>query len=147
LFVIRLALLVTSLLRNYEEYHIVFHYTLYLMEGGESMKRNAAALATSLALLASSFGGPVFAQSSLDTGTGNDVPVVNDGQTGTTQDRGFDWWWLLPLLAIPLFFVFRSENRYDDRAPYRDQGLAGTKGGEARRRRLDDEEDETEDVL
>ena len=67
------------------------------------------------------------------------------GNTSVTQTQsdtdGLNWMWLLlPLLAIPVVMLFYRDNADDDRTYYNDRGLAGTKGGEARRVHDDDEE-------
>lgn len=84
-----------------------------------------------------------FAQGIQD-GTTNQVPANGTtGQTGgttTNEDRGgFDWRWLLPLLAIPIILMFMNNDKRDDRSEYRSRGYAGSKGGESRREREDEE--------
>ncbi len=54
-----------------------------------------------------------------------DVPATTVTPTAVNQLRIFDWRWLLPLLLIPLLFMFRRNDRERD---YPQTG-AGTKGG------------------
>jgi hypothetical protein len=108
------------------------------------MKTILATVAVTFALLLNVFVVPVSAQNNLpdDSSIQNQTP----GTTTTDDNRGgFDLWWLLPLLAIPLFFVLFREDRSDDREVYRDRGFAGTKGGEVRRQKDTDEEDFVDD--
>jgi hypothetical protein len=109
------------------------------------MKGILVSLTVAIALLVGVFVAPVSAQNNLpdDSSIQNQTP----GTTTTTEDRGFDLWWLLPLLAIPLFFVLFREDKSDDREYYRDRGFAGTKGGEAQRRRDRDEDVDDEEVI
>jgi hypothetical protein len=98
----------------------------------------ALALALSLGMV-----GSVSAQNAVE-GPMNQAPAGGDtnGQIGGTADdnQGFDWRWLLPLLAIPvLFLLFRKNDDRDegiDRSGI--QGYAGSKGG---RSRAEDDED------
>jgi hypothetical protein len=108
------------------------------------LKNILATAFLSIVLLVSVFVAPVSAQNNLP----NDSGVQTPGTTTTDNRGGFDLWWLLPLLAIPLFFVLFREDRDSDRDVYRDSGIAGTKGGETRRRQERDEDiDEDEDEL
>jgi len=73
----------------------------------------------------------VFAQND----TVNEAPVQRDttndaafNNTRTDNNTGPTWMWLLPLLAIPLLFMFRKDSRNNDGE------LAGTKGGRSRER-------------
>jgi hypothetical protein len=75
--------------------------------------------------------------------TVNDTFDENTGTTGgtTTQandNQGFDWRWLLPLLAVPLVFLLFRRGDDDSRREYRRGDLAGTKGGERTRIRDDE---------
>lgn len=55
---------------------------------------------------------------------------------GTTDDTGgFDWRWLLPLLAIPVVLLFLGEKKEDEYTRYYDQPLAGAKGGRTKRKK------------
>ena len=91
-------------------------------------------------------GGPSLASAQgMQDGTYNQAPAGDNtsGQAGATDDRGgFDWRWLLPLLAVPLLFMLKRDKKSDDRSHYRDQGFAGTKGGSTRR-----DNDRDEDAL
>lgn len=76
----------------------------------------------------------VNAQQNIPNDPNNQAPAP--GQTGGTtdlRDDGFSWWWILPLLAIPLLFLLRRNNREEDTTNYRNQSMAGSKGGEAKR--------------
>jgi hypothetical protein len=83
------------------------------------------------------FSGSVSAQS-VQEGPMNQAPGTGNtgGQTvGTTDDnQGFNWMWLLPLLAIPvvLYMVRKKDNREERTTDRRVHGLAGSKGGRAR---------------
>ena len=65
-----------------------------------------------------------------------------NGTNTTNTDNGFDWRWLLPLLAIPVLFLFLGENKEDENTRYYDQGVAGAKGGKSRKEK--DNEKSTE---
>lgn len=84
----------------------------------------------------------VSAQQTAPNDTYNEAPAPgNTGGTGTTtnEDRGgFDWRWLLPLLAVPLLFLFKKDNRNEERQSHRSQQFAGSKGGESRKDREED---------
>lgn len=70
--------------------------------------------------------GTSFAQ---NADTNSSARNLNPGSTNT--DGGFDWRWLLPLLAIPvLYFVFRDKNLND--YP-KEERIAGYKGGRSER--------------
>lgn len=61
--------------------------------------------------------------------------------SGATDDRGgFNWMWLLPLLALPLLLLFTRGSKNEDRDQYRDQSLAGSKGGRTNGGRDQDDE-------
>jgi len=70
----------------------------------------------------------------------NTAPGTTTDDTGTlnstdTQNDGFNWWWLLPLIAIPLVLLARRGS--SDKAERQDSGqFAGAKGG--RQERSDD---------
>lgn len=64
----------------------------------------------------------------------------------TDSQSGFDWRWLLPLLAIPVVLYLMRDTREQERSDYQSQQLAGMKGGEARRER-NEEIEETDEVL
>jgi hypothetical protein len=121
-------------------------------KGGEKMNKIKMLILSMVLLVAFAVVPTSFAQSSQNTGTGytNSDSSVNNPGTGTTttttqdqNDRGFNPLWLLPLLAIPLYFILRNtnkddnDNRYESRAP-----MAGAKGGRARRNRDEIEEEE-----
>src|SRR5690348_12971073 len=91
---------------------------------------------------------PVFAKQWSQNGTNYSVPPAQNstGQTnGTntttqgTQDDGISPWWLLPLLAIPVLYFHRRDNKDEDDRRYYDQGMSGAKGGKSRRDRNEDE--------
>ncbi len=93
-------------------------------------------LAIALILVVTVVVTPSFAQNIQDgTGTYNEAPTTG---TTTEEDNGFNPLWLLPLLAIPLFFMFKKDNRNDERSEYQDQGIAGMKGGRSERHQDDD---------
>lgn len=92
-----------------------------------------------------------YAQSTTtDTGTYNSNSTSNtDTGAGTTTDNtgGFNWWWLLPLLAIPVFFVLVSRGHDDlEDKYYTDQrSFAGAKGGRARKKAEDTDEEDVDE--
>lgn len=92
---------------------------------------------------------PARAQQTMPGDTVNQQPMTDSG-TGTATapaSRTLDWLWLLPLLAIPLLFLLMRDRRTDsyDSYEYQDQGsLAGVKGGRARTKITDIDEDEEE---
>lgn len=67
-------------------------------------------------------------------------PPAND-TVGQGTDTGFDWRWLIPLLAVPvLFYAFKDRSEEDY---YRDRYLQGVKGGQTHREsEFGDEDDE-----
>jgi hypothetical protein len=65
-----------------------------------------------------------------------DVPASTVTPSAINQAQNFDWRWLLPLLLIPLLFMFR---RSDNNRDYPQTG-AGTKGG--RVDTMDDSDDD-----
>jgi len=79
-----------------------------------------------------------FAQE-VNDGTYNTSPgnTVNDTQGGgvVSDTAGFDWRWLLPLLAIPVVLLFLGEKKEDEFTRYYDQPLAGAKGGKTKRKK------------
>lgn len=61
----------------------------------------------------------------------------NTGMTSTanqTNDTGFNLWWLLPLIALPLLFLaFRQGTRNEETRTYSSQStMAGAKGGRSK---------------
>lgn len=85
-----------------------------------------------------------YAQEAVNDGTFNSAPgTTNDTQTGTTTEDtgGFDWRWLLPLLAIPVVLLFLNDKREDETTRYYDRPMAGAKGGRSKRER-NEEDDE-----
>ena len=81
----------------------------------------------------------------MQDGSGPQSPNAGVTTTdNTSEDRGLNWLWLLPLLAVPLLFLVRRDEEEEDRGfRYGDSGqFAGMKGGRARRdREVDEEED------
>jgi hypothetical protein len=65
-------------------------------------------------------------------------PLQQPQEPAPGAPAGTNWWWLLPLLAIPLLILMLP--RRDDRSDYQDSGVAGTKGGQTRRP-VDDEDE------
>lgn len=93
---------------------------------------------------------PARAQQTMPGDTVNQQPMTDTGAgtTTATDNRTLDWLWLLPLLAIPLLFLLMRDRRSDsyDEYEYQDQGsLAGVKGGRARTKTT--EIDEEEEIL
>jgi hypothetical protein len=62
-------------------------------------------------------------------------PPVQEQQPAA--NTGINWWWLLPLLAIPLL-IFMLPKREDTET--QDQDMVGTKGGETKREIEEDNE-------
>jgi hypothetical protein len=90
---------------------------------------------------------PVHAQNNQTPNTYNNGSGSNgstDGSTGTTNDNsGFDWRWLLPLLAIPILFIAFSGSN-DDTTTYRETNrYTGVKGGRTSRTTTEVEEEDT----
>jgi len=77
-------------------------------------------------------------------GNFNQAPGGTDttgGQPGAvTTDDGISWLWLLPLLALPLIYLWMRGKRERETDTYRDQGFAGTKGGRSKRRQEDEDD-------
>lgn len=69
----------------------------------------------------------------------NGVGGTNTVQDSASDNEGFNWWWLLPLIAIPIIYLLTR--RSNDRDTYHDRGssLSGAKGGRSERERYDDE--------
>jgi hypothetical protein len=75
--------------------------------------------------------------------TAQDMP--DDAITTPTDDQvagtavnffdGIDWRWVLPVLLLVPLLLLLTRDRSDDTITYRNQRLAGTKGGRAVRRR------------
>lgn len=138
-----------------EPYIAFLNYRLF--KGGDYMNKLQSGIITA-SLLISSFALPLAAgaQGTQDNSTLNNQSQpgstnnTNGGTAGRTQtnspdnNQGFDWRWLLPLLAIPVIYLLTR--RTDDRDEYREQSryVAGAKGGKARRER-DDEDYETDE--
>jgi hypothetical protein len=55
--------------------------------------------------------------------------VTGDTTTTTTNSGGFDWRWLLPLVAIPIILLLVYSGRGDDARHYRDDKFMTAKGG------------------
>lgn len=101
-------------------------------------------LLTLLFVMTVAFSPAVVSAQNMQDGTTNFE--TGTGTTGTTDDTntGFDWRWLLPLLAVPLlYFAFRRNDDEQRNEEYRDQrSILGTKGGRSNRTQ-DDTKEET----
>ena len=70
-----------------------------------------------------------------DSGTGTGGTTTGTTNTNVVRDDGFNWWWLLPLLAIPvLIYALRNRDNYSEPTTSIDnrQLSMGAKGGRAR---------------
>jgi hypothetical protein len=141
------VLIHTTLLQHSEEY---FRLGSYSDQSGRGVKYMAKQFFVVLFLTLSLVLSGVVQLSAVSAQGAQDVPYnqtpVNNGQgqtggTGTTtnDETGFDWRWLLPLLAIPVIFMFGNRSRDDGRSQYRDERYAGTKGGSSKKEQYDDE--------
>jgi hypothetical protein len=66
-------------------------------------------------------------------GTGGISSQGQGTDTTSAAGPGFDFRWLLPLLAIPVLFLFVRDSNEDDR--YYDQPYAGVKGGKSNKKK------------
>lgn len=87
----------------------------------------------------------VSAQTTPGDGTGVNQDTTqpipqNDNTIGGTanQDDGTNWWWLLPIIAIPVIYMLYRAMKDNDRDTYRERDMMGARGGRAER----DEKDE-----
>lgn len=86
-------------------------------------------------------GGSTYSNPNSTTNGGNNSPGTTTDST-QTNDNGFNLWWLLPLIALPLLYLaFRQGNRDDETRTYDTRSsMAGVKGGSSRSN--DDRDDE-----
>ena len=95
------------------------------------MLKKITALIPSFALMLSIFGTPVLAQT-IDDGTiQSQQGGATDTRTGAaaaTADDGINWWWVLPLLAIPVIWLMARKREDEDR----DRRRADARTGKAR---------------
>jgi len=73
--------------------------------------------------------------------------VVTDTETATTTDDGFNLFWLLPLIAIPILAYLLWPRKKDEDEMVFSGDYAGAKGGKAEHEAKEDEiyGDEVED--
>lgn len=81
-----------------------------------------------------------FAQNNTyNTAPANGGNTTDQTSGATSTNNGFDWRWLLPLLAIPILFLFLGDRKEGDDTRYYDQGIRGAKGGKTSREKDDEE--------
>ena len=74
---------------------------------------------------------PSFAQQNVPD-VQQDPPAERDGAAGrgTTQNQDSSlWWWLLPLLALPILYFLMKPSNDKVRTDGYDKRMVGTKGG------------------
>ncbi len=104
------------------------------------MKNSKYSVALALAMLLGVVSSPVVnAQSLQDTNQGDVMIEPGAGATVDTSDErsGFNLFWLLPLLAIPLLFMIKRDKK-NETTEYRDPNFTGSKGGRADRKIIED---------
>lgn len=83
------------------------------------------------------------AQSAQDSTVIDNGNITEESTIGATdQNERVDWRWALPLLGIPLLFLLARRSGDNEINTFNDRRFAGSKGGEARRRRDEDFDDE-----